>query len=71
MKNTVKALVGTMIAGSVGIIGMAHMATATKSQSPVAIMAQKLTVKALEASDGDGEMNDTAEQKQETAKLQR
>ncbi|WP_292764598.1 hypothetical protein [Nostoc sp. NOS(2021)] len=68
MKSSTKIILGAAFVGTLGFAGLSRVVSAKKSQSPVAIARQHHSVtKVAEASDGDGETNDDA---QEVAKLQ-
>ncbi|MEH1932875.1 MAG: PepSY domain-containing protein [Nostoc sp.] len=68
MKSSTKIILVAAFVGTLGFAGLSRVVFAKQSQSPVAIARQHHNVtKVAEASDGDGETNDDA---QEVAKLQ-
>ncbi|MBN3924260.1 PepSY domain-containing protein [Nostoc sp. NMS4] len=68
MKTSTKIILAAAFVGTLGLAGLSGVVSAKQSQSFVAIVRQPhLVTKVAEASDGDGETNDDA---QEAAKLQ-
>lgn len=68
MKTSTKIILAAAFVGTLGFAGLSRVVSAKQPQSFVAIVRQHhLVTKVAEASDGDGETNDDA---QEAAKLQ-
>ncbi len=67
MKTSIKVILATAFAGTLALAGLANVGNA---QSPAAVMQSQNGVKIAEASDGDGETNDDAQDKQSQSKLQ-
>jgi uncharacterized membrane protein YkoI len=71
MKTSTKIILVVAFVGSLGLAGLSRVVSAKQSQSFVAIARQHHSItKVAEASDGDGETNDDAQEQQESAKLQ-
>ncbi|ARV57687.1 peptidase [Nostocales cyanobacterium HT-58-2] len=71
MKTLTKMILAAAFFGTVGIAGLARVVGAKQPQSSVAIVRQHhSTIQVAEASDGDGETNDDAQEQQEATKLQ-
>lgn len=71
MKTSNKIILAAAFVGTLGFAGLSKVVSAKQPQSPVAIARQHHSVtKIAEASDGDGETNDDAQEQQEAAKLQ-
>lgn len=71
MNTSNKWILAVAILGTLGLGGLGRTVYATQSKSAVAIVPQHYTsAQIAEASDGDGEVADDVEEKQEAAKLQ-
>lgn len=71
MKTSTKIILSAAFVGTLGFAGLSRVVFAKQPQSFVAIARQHhSTIQVGEASDGDGEKNDDAEEQQEAAKLQ-
>jgi uncharacterized membrane protein YkoI len=73
MKNSSKIILGITLLSTLGIGTLARAMMTTQVKSPVAIIpSHQKTYQVAEAagSDGDGETNDDAQEKQESANLQ-
>ncbi|MEH2163513.1 MAG: PepSY domain-containing protein [Nostoc sp.] len=71
MKTSTKIILSAAFVGTLGFAGLSRVVFAKQPQSFVAIARQHhSTIQVAEASDGDGEKNDDAEEQQEAAKLQ-
>ncbi|MBW4633043.1 MAG: PepSY domain-containing protein [Iphinoe sp. HA4291-MV1] len=71
MKTSTKIVLAAAFVGTLGISGLARVVGTKQPQSPVAIVRQHhSTTQVAEASDGDGETNDDAQEQQEANKLQ-
>lgn len=71
MKTSTKFLLTAAFVGTLGLGGLARSVYASQSKPAVAIMPQSQNnTQIAEASDGDGEVADKAEEQQEAARLQ-
>ncbi|NMF61695.1 peptidase [Brasilonema octagenarum UFV-E1] len=71
MKTSTKIILTTAFFGTLGLAGLSRVVSAKQPQSPVAIVRQHHSVtQVAQASDGDGETNDDAQEQQEATKLQ-
>ena len=71
MKTSTKIALATALVGTLGLGGLVRTVYASPAQSQVAVMPDRTSSKsAPEASDGDGEKNDDAEDKQASSRLQ-
>ncbi len=71
MKTSTKIALATVLVGTLGLGGLVRTVYASPAQSQVAVMSDRQNAKSLpEASDGDGETNDDAKEKQESSHLQ-
>ncbi|MGH2416555.1 MAG: PepSY domain-containing protein [Brasilonema sp.] len=71
MKTSTKIILAAAFVGTLGLAGLARVVSAKQPQSPVAIVRQhQSTTQVAQASDGDGETNDDAQEQQEATKLQ-
>ncbi|MEH2451876.1 PepSY domain-containing protein [Nostoc sp.] len=71
MKTSTKIILAAAFVGTLGLAGLSRVVSAKQPQSFVAIERQHhSTTQVAEASDGDGETNDDAQEQQEAAKLQ-
>ncbi|MBP5975694.1 PepSY domain-containing protein [Brasilonema sp. CT11] len=71
MKTSTKIILATAFFGTLGLAGLSRVVSAKQLQSPVAIVRQHHSViQVAQASDGDGETNDDAQEQQEATKLQ-
>ena len=71
MKTSTKIILAAAFVGNLGFAGLSKVVSAKQLQSSIAIARQHHTVtKVAEASDGDGEANDDAQEQQEATKLQ-
>ncbi len=71
MKTSTKIALATVLVGTLGLGGLVRTVYASPAQSQVAVMPDHTSSKAApEASDGDGETNDDAEDKQASSQLQ-
>lgn len=71
MKTSTKILLTAAFIGSLGFGGLAKVVYAKQSKPAVAVMPQNQSkTQIAEASDGDGEVADKVEERQETTRLQ-
>ena len=71
MKTLTKIALATVLVGTLGLGGLVRTVYASPAQSQVAVMPDRTSSNAVpEASDGDGEKNDDAEDKQASSRLQ-
>ncbi|MEH2443685.1 hypothetical protein [Nostoc sp.] len=71
MRTSKKLILTAACIGTLGFAGLSRVVFAKQPQSFVAITRQYHNgIQVAEASDGDGEKNDDAEEQQEAAKLQ-
>lgn len=71
MKPSTKIILAVAFIGTLGLAGLLRVVSAKQPQSFVAIARQHHSAtQVAEASDGDGETNDDAQEQQEAAKLQ-
>jgi len=71
MRTSTKIILAAVFVGTLGLAGLSRVVSAKQLQSPVAIVRQHHSAtQVAEASDGDGETNDDAQEQPEAAKLQ-
>lgn len=71
MKNSTQITIAAVLVGTLGLSGLVRTVYASPAQSQVAVMPEHLNSNPIaEASDGDGETNDNAQEKQESTPLE-
>ena len=71
MKTSTQIALVTALVGTLGLSALVRTVYALPTQTQVAVMPDRTSAKSVpEASDGDGETNDDAKEKQESSRLQ-